>query len=545
MPRSGFPAGALTADDRQIEFMPVPGYIQPPTETISVSNGSVTSFQGVYYLSAVTGSGGLNVILKPNSLSRSQLPVAERAQWRFLGEDDSHWRDSGDTANGLMTGIYLIECKPLAGRTTPPLASVVVENNDAVTLTLTYFIEAPPVGTAAAVVPFETASGSVGMPYAYVGQLRSRVGTSTGFVVKRRVVATAGHVVFDDGTLAAVTGLQWLFQRDRVSLEPVPQEPRGCYLFTGYSAQRVLENTPGTSSPQSQELDVAALYFNENASRGGFSGFLASDVVENELLLSNSNKILVGYPVDGIAASHQGRMHATPQEAGVFSVTVGATNDGGSAHATLFITCKPAISNQSPTISLGLPLNYQITSSESGVGVSYSAYGLPQGLAVDPASGLITGRPPATGVFPCLVSVSHRGASASALLTLTVTKTPLDDWRFINFGTYENTGPAADTADPDGDGQPNISEYAAATDPNNATDVFKVLASQISGAAFTITTSGKAGRTYSLQRSYDLPSGSWDTLASSAALASDGPVSLTDTAAPANNAFYRIQVTAP
>ncbi|MCX6864846.1 MAG: hypothetical protein NTV46_01265, partial [Verrucomicrobia bacterium] len=95
--QSGFPAGALTAADRQIEFMPVPGYIQPPTETISVGSGSVTAFQGVYYLSAVTGSGGLNVILKPNSLAGSELPAAERAQWRFLGEDDAHWRDSGDT----------------------------------------------------------------------------------------------------------------------------------------------------------------------------------------------------------------------------------------------------------------------------------------------------------------------------------------------------------------------------------------------------------------------------------------------------------------
>jgi hypothetical protein len=34
--------------------------------------------------------------------------------------------------------------------------------------------------------------------------------------------------------------------------------PRGFYIFDGYAAQRAAENSPGTSSPQSQHLDVAA-----------------------------------------------------------------------------------------------------------------------------------------------------------------------------------------------------------------------------------------------------------------------------------------------
>ena len=46
---------------------------------------------------------------------------------------------------------------------------------------------------------------------------------------------------------------------------------------------------------------------------------------DNEFLLSGSNKILVGYPVDGIAASYQGRMHATPAADVAFG-------HGGSAH---------------------------------------------------------------------------------------------------------------------------------------------------------------------------------------------------------------------
>lgn len=43
-----------------------------------------------------------------------------------------------------------------------------------------------------------------------------------------------------------------------------------------------------------------------------------------------------------------------------------------------------------------------------------------------------------------------------------------ESWRFTHFGTAANTASAANTADPDGDGVNNLSEYAFGTDPNNA-----------------------------------------------------------------------------
>ena len=135
------------------------------------------------------------------------------------------------------------------------------------------------------------------------------------------------------------------------------------------------------------------------------------------------------------------------------------------------------------------------------------------------------------------------------LTTLTYTYgqtlTALESWRLTNFASSDNTGTAADSADPDGDGQPNLSEYAAGTNPNNASDVFKVLTTQKSGSSFTVTAAGKAGRSYSLQRRADLTSGTWSAVISQGPLAADGPVSLTDTAAPAGRAFYRIQVLLP
>jgi hypothetical protein len=59
------------------------------------------------------------------------------------------------------------------------------------------------------------------------------------------------------------------------------------------------------------------------------------------------------------------------------------------------------------------------------------------------------------------------GLAASATIPLLVL-TPFDQWRQENFDTTENTGPAANEADPDGDGAENILEYALGTLPNSA-----------------------------------------------------------------------------
>ena len=303
----------LTTGDRQIEFRPVPGYIQPMPETVSVISGGAPTFLTFEYYDTIgSTAGGLCVVLKPDSLADAGVPTAQRAQWRLLGEDDTQWRDSGVTINGLVPGAYLVECKPVTGRTTPANISLSVTEGQTPVAVATYYLANTQTGVQPSVLSFDTVTSSRTLPYAFVGQIRSDAGSSTGFVVKPRVVATAAHVVFDDGSLSYVTGLQWLFQRDRGTYEPVPQVPRGFYIFDGYAAQRTAEGTPGVSTPMSQNLDAAAMYFLEDAGRGGYGGYLASDSVSNEFLLSSRLKMLVGYPVDGIPASNQGRMFATP-----------------------------------------------------------------------------------------------------------------------------------------------------------------------------------------------------------------------------------------
>jgi len=320
---SGVPATGLVSGRYEVEFRPIPGYITPPplvdedlngdgikenAAAIEVVSGATPAVRNEHYFE--TGSiqtGTLTVNLKPESITSGD----NRARWRLLGEGDTAWRDSGAPLSGLPAGTYLVECLPVPGRATPPHTNVRVVARQNASPTITYFLPDGATGEVPSVLAFEAISAAGIAAYPYVGQIRGSAGSGTGFVVKKRVVATAAHVVWNDGTLSPAEGLQWLHQRHRGLHEPRPLQPRGFYLFDGYAAQRQADASPGDSSPQSQHLDVAALYFNENAARGGFGGFLASDLAENEFLLSDADKMLVGYPLDGVAAASRGRMHAT------------------------------------------------------------------------------------------------------------------------------------------------------------------------------------------------------------------------------------------
>jgi len=63
------------------------------------------------------------------------------------------------------------------------------------------------------------------------------------------------------------------------------------------------------------------------------------------------------------------------------------------------------------------------------------------------------------------------GLSASSTVNVTVLS-PLQAWRQQFFGTTANSGTAADTADPDGDGVTNLLEYALGTAPDSAASAF-------------------------------------------------------------------------
>ena len=772
---SNVPVTGLATGEREIEFRPVAGYVQPERETLSVISGEApVVIERFYFPSAVVGTAGIQVHLAPAGLTGAAVPLAERAQWRLLEDADPAWRDSGALLSGLMPGSYLVECKPVPGWEAPTATPLTVGAAQTRAVTVSYLSAAAPMLNPPKPVPFEKIATDRQQPYAHVGQVRGVAGTFSGFVVKRRVVATVAQAVFDEATLTIVPNLQWLPQRENGGYEPDPLAPRGCYIFEGYQTQRTAEASPGVLSIESQNLNVAALYFGSDAGRGGYSGFLASEQANNEFLQSSAMKTLIGYPTKGVSAANQGRMHATTpvnsslalgydrtyttaairgyggmaggpfcvqyqggaffpagiyvggttlgtvraidgrvvdlftraetsgnggenqfgggvtqtsfiigpssqpggirvviepaaaraveagwrlvpetsyrlsgaekaglnagsftlqmeplpgyqvpadtvvvvsggellevtftylentpppvitsaatatgtrgyplvyqisgsnapgsftldgtlpeglvfnsatgsisgtlQQAGTFPVTVGAINGGGSGTMSLVIVSRPSLADQRATVPLGLPFSTQLVSSESGAGVTYAAVGLPDGLVLDPATGIISGTPLAAGEFIFSISVVKGGATGAALFTLTVTLSPLETWRMAHFGTPDPIGPAADTADPDGDGKINLDEYAADTNPKNAADFFRILTATKTALAYKIIAAGKKDRSYVMERSTAPGNVDWTNVGTVGPLQADGPVELTDSAPPPQSGFYRLRVTAP
>lgn len=135
-----------------IEFRPAAGFIQPPSELVTLSDGDPPLLlERDYYESAISGTGSLRVSRLPTSLADTGVAAASRAQWRLADDADTAWQNSGQAISRLP-----------------------------------------------AAVSFEAGQNDTDLPYIHVGQVRSASGSHSGFVVKSKVVATVAQAVFDE-----------------------------------------------------------------------------------------------------------------------------------------------------------------------------------------------------------------------------------------------------------------------------------------------------------------------------------------------------------
>jgi hypothetical protein len=130
----------------------------------------------------------------------------------------------------------------------------------------------------------------------------------------------------------------------------------------------------------------------------------------------------------------------------------------------------------------------------------------------------VTFTPSATGARSAVIHIASNDADESPFdITLTGTGTPasgsIDEWRLFWFGTTSNTGSAADTADDDKDGVPNLMEFGLGLNPTlPAVPTFQT---QVNGSnlEFTYTRSNAAvlaGRTFQVPWTQTLNGSDWN-----------------------------------
>ncbi len=232
--QSGDVATNLAAGNYEVEFLNEPGWLHLDVQPVQVTAGQMTGITNEFLptvdvTSSNAGAGSLTVYLGPTP--------PNGAGWRFLGQGGPYFQ-TGFTTN-LFAGTYLIEFAPVSGRVSPPSQAVQVIGGLPSTLTVNYLLAAsPPAGV---YLPFPVPESLLGdeadYPFGFNGQLQTDIGYGSGVAAGTNVVLTAGHLVFDDQTLAYVSSAYWFFRQDPSISDPTPQAARGWYLLSGYAAQ--------------------------------------------------------------------------------------------------------------------------------------------------------------------------------------------------------------------------------------------------------------------------------------------------------------------
>jgi len=134
----------------------------------------------------------------------------------------------------------------------------------------------------------------------------------------------------------------------------------------------------------------------------------------------------------GLSISSSGLISGTPTASGTANVIATATDSSGATGSAAFTySVNPATGadkvtvtnpgSQTGTVGTAASLQISGTDSASGQSLAYTATGLPPGLAIGSASGLISGTPTTAGTYTVTITADDTtGASGSTTFTWTV-----------------------------------------------------------------------------------------------------------------------------
>ena len=122
-----------------------------------------------------------------------------------------------------------------------------------------------------------------------------------------------------------------------------------------------------------------------------------------------------------------GQISGVPVAVGNSTVTLTATNSGGTTTKMLALTVNPRTplitSAASANATVGTPFSYQILAINSPT--QFGATGLPAGLTLNATSGVISGTPAAGGNVTIVLSATNRVGNATKSLALKIAAIPL------------------------------------------------------------------------------------------------------------------------
>ncbi len=134
-----------------------------------------------------------------------------------------------------------------------------------------------------------------------------------------------------------------------------------------------------------------------------------------------------------------------------------------------------------------------------------SGTGASRGVDVTPGSNQL-------GSAEVVLNVNDGLLSASGSFAVTVTATPVQSWRLQYFGTVQNSGSAADLADPANDGIPNIEKFAFDLNPTKSGVLPITTAIQGGNLTLTYTRADAALTTCTFTYPWSAsPGGPWST----------------------------------
>jgi uncharacterized protein YhjY with autotransporter beta-barrel domain len=164
-----------------------------------------------------------------------------------------------------------------------------------------------------------------------------------------------------------------------------------------------------------------------------------------------------------------GLISGTPTTAGTFNASVTATNASGISPprpvTITIVLLPPAITSAaSASGTAGTALTYQITASNAPT--SFSATGLPSGLSINTASGLISGTPAGAGTFAVTVGATNASGTGTQVVNFNISNFPLPNVGGLSVSTAFNTPTSINVAT---SVSGNFTSVALASQPANGT----------------------------------------------------------------------------